>query len=103
MATIATFKVPKVVNEPNVTCFASSSCCCGPYRLMGSELTQARIAQHHYAKGSAQRAGLTAAIEGLQKKGALEVPLVIGGKEVRLVLFNILASASRSFEGKQAG
>ncbi|KAK3394771.1 Aldehyde/histidinol dehydrogenase [Podospora didyma] len=55
MSTIATFKIPKVVNEPN----------------------------HHYAKGSSQRDGLTAAIESLQKKGALEVPLVIGGKEVR--------------------
>ncbi|KXX80110.1 Delta-1-pyrroline-5-carboxylate dehydrogenase, mitochondrial [Madurella mycetomatis] len=55
MSTIAAFKIPKVANEPN----------------------------HHYAKGSAQRAGLTAAIESLQKKGALEVPLVIGGKEIR--------------------
>lgn len=55
MSTIATFKVPKVANEPN----------------------------QHYAKGSSQRAGLTAAIENLQKRGALEVPLVIGGKELR--------------------
>ncbi|KAK4453006.1 mitochondrial delta-1-pyrroline-5-carboxylate dehydrogenase [Podospora aff. communis PSN243] len=54
MSTFATFKIPKVVNEPN----------------------------HHYAKGSAQREGLTAAVETLQKKGALKVPLVIGGKEV---------------------
>ncbi|KAK0630152.1 Aldehyde/histidinol dehydrogenase [Bombardia bombarda] len=55
MSTFATFKVPKITNEAN----------------------------HHYAKGSDQRAGLTAAIEGLQKKGALEVPLVIGGKETK--------------------
>ncbi|KAK0703750.1 Aldehyde/histidinol dehydrogenase [Lasiosphaeria miniovina] len=55
MSTLATFKVPKVVNEPN----------------------------QHYANGSAQRAGLTAAIETLQKEGALEVPLVIGGKEIK--------------------
>ncbi|KAL2017540.1 hypothetical protein VTK56DRAFT_1974 [Thermocarpiscus australiensis] len=55
MSTLAAFKLPKVANEPN----------------------------HHYAKGSAQRAGLTAAIESLQKKGALEVPLVIGGKEIK--------------------
>jgi 1-pyrroline-5-carboxylate dehydrogenase len=40
--------------------------------------------QHHYARGSSQRAGLTAALEALQTKGALEVPLVVGGKEVRL-------------------
>ncbi|KAK0656512.1 Aldehyde/histidinol dehydrogenase [Cercophora newfieldiana] len=54
MATFAAFKIPKVANEPN----------------------------HHYAKGSAQREGLTAAVETLQKKGALKVPLVIGGKEI---------------------
>lgn len=55
MSTIATFKVPKVANEPN----------------------------HHYAKGSAQREGLTAAIQAFQKRGAFEVPLVIGGKEIK--------------------
>ncbi|KAK4229520.1 Aldehyde/histidinol dehydrogenase [Podospora fimiseda] len=55
MSTIASFKIPKVANEPN----------------------------HHYAKDSAQRKGLTSAIEGLQNKGALEVPLVIGGKEIK--------------------
>jgi len=54
MSTFAAFKVPSVANEPN----------------------------HHYAKGSSQRAGLTAAIESLQNKGALKVPLVIGGKEI---------------------
>ncbi|KAK5658698.1 hypothetical protein OQA88_1507 [Cercophora sp. LCS_1] len=55
MATIASFKIPKVTNEPN----------------------------HHYAKGSAQRAGLASAIDSLRKRGALEVPLVIGGKEIK--------------------
>ncbi|KAK3694092.1 Aldehyde/histidinol dehydrogenase [Podospora appendiculata] len=55
MSTFATFKVPKVANEPN----------------------------HHYAKDSPQRAGLTSAIESFQKKGALEVPLVISGREVK--------------------
>ncbi|KAK3902216.1 Aldehyde/histidinol dehydrogenase [Staphylotrichum tortipilum] len=54
MATIASFKIPKLVNEPN----------------------------HHYAKDSPQRAGLNAALEALQQKGALEVPLVIGGREI---------------------
>lgn len=38
--------------------------------------------QHHYAKGSAQREGLTAALERLQQKVPLEVPIVVGGKEV---------------------
>ncbi|KAI1661028.1 delta-1-pyrroline-5-carboxylate dehydrogenase 1 [Daldinia decipiens] len=52
---LATFKIPKVTNEPN----------------------------HIYAKGSAQRAGLLAAIETQQKKGTIEIPLVIGGKEVK--------------------
>ncbi|KAI1647838.1 delta-1-pyrroline-5-carboxylate dehydrogenase 1 [Daldinia loculata] len=52
---LATFKIPKVTNEPN----------------------------HIYAKGSAQRAGLIAAIETQQKKGPIEIPLVIGGKEVK--------------------
>ncbi|KAH6845247.1 Aldehyde/histidinol dehydrogenase [Chaetomium sp. MPI-CAGE-AT-0009] len=55
MSTIAAFKIPKVANEPN----------------------------QHYAKNSPQRAGLTSAIESLQKKGTLEVPLVVGGKEIR--------------------
>ncbi|KID88107.1 delta 1-pyrroline-5-carboxylate dehydrogenase [Metarhizium guizhouense ARSEF 977] len=49
MGTLATFKTPKVANEPN----------------------------HHYAKGSAQRQGLTAAIESFQKKLPIEVPVVV--------------------------
>ncbi|TGO26076.1 hypothetical protein BPAE_0066g00020 [Botrytis paeoniae] len=55
MATIASFKIPKVVNEPN----------------------------HHYAKGSAQRDGLYKALERLESKAPLEVPLVVGGKEIK--------------------
>ncbi|OAQ72806.1 delta-1-pyrroline-5-carboxylate dehydrogenase, mitochondrial precursor [Pochonia chlamydosporia 170] len=55
MGTLATFKTPKVANEPN----------------------------HHYAKGSAQRQGLTAAIESFQKKVPIEVPVVVGGKEIK--------------------
>ncbi|KAE8452365.1 hypothetical protein EG329_001065 [Mollisiaceae sp. DMI_Dod_QoI] len=55
MSTIASFKIPKVSNEPN----------------------------HHYAKGSAQREGLTAALEGFQKKAPIEVPIVVGGKELK--------------------
>ncbi|KAI1137901.1 delta-1-pyrroline-5-carboxylate dehydrogenase 1 [Hypoxylon sp. FL0543] len=52
--TLATFKIPKVSNEPN----------------------------HHYAKGSAQREGLLAAIEAQRKKGPIEIPLFVGGREV---------------------
>ena len=42
--------------------------------------------QHHYAKGSAQREGLTAALDGFQKRGPLEVPIVVGGKRVRDII-----------------
>ena len=38
--------------------------------------------QHHYAKDSAQRAGLMSAVQKLQSMTPLEVPLVIGGEEV---------------------
>ncbi|OTA91278.1 hypothetical protein M434DRAFT_397300 [Hypoxylon sp. CO27-5] len=55
MTALATFKIPKVSNEPN----------------------------HHYAKGSAQREGLLTAIAAQQKKGTIDIPLFIGGKEVR--------------------
>ncbi|KAI0841076.1 delta-1-pyrroline-5-carboxylate dehydrogenase 1 [Hypoxylon sp. FL0890] len=54
MTALATFKIPKVSNEPN----------------------------QHYAKGSAQREGLLAAVAAQQKKGAIKIPLFIGGKEV---------------------
>ncbi|KAK6221311.1 1-pyrroline-5-carboxylate dehydrogenase [Pestalotiopsis sp. IQ-011] len=55
LSNLAAFKVPKVLNEPN----------------------------HHYAKGSEQRKGLYAAVDTLQQKLPLEVPLVVGGKEVK--------------------
>ncbi|CAK7224831.1 1-pyrroline-5-carboxylate dehydrogenase [Sporothrix bragantina] len=55
MSSIATFKAPSVSNEPN----------------------------HFYAKGSEQRANLTAAVEKLKASGPIDVPLVIGGKEIR--------------------
>lgn len=52
---MASFKIPKVSNEPN----------------------------HHYAKGSAQREALLATVKKQQQKGTVEIPLVIGGKEVK--------------------
>ncbi|KFY72442.1 hypothetical protein V499_07401 [Pseudogymnoascus sp. VKM F-103] len=52
---LASFKIPKVTNEPN----------------------------HHYAKGSAQRAGLMSALKKFQSLTPLEVPLFIGGEEVK--------------------
>jgi 1-pyrroline-5-carboxylate dehydrogenase len=55
MATFAAFKTPKVANEPN----------------------------HHYEKGSSQRQKLLAACETWRSKGAIDVPVVVGGKEIR--------------------
>ncbi|KAK5987389.1 L-glutamate gamma-semialdehyde dehydrogenase [Cladobotryum mycophilum] len=55
LATLATFTPPTIKNEPN----------------------------HHYVKGSEQRQGLTAAIEKLQKQLPLQVPVVVGGKEIK--------------------
>ncbi|KAK0392274.1 hypothetical protein NLU13_1770 [Sarocladium strictum] len=54
IAQLARFKTPQVQNEPN----------------------------QHYAKGSAQREGLTAAVEKLKGKLPLQVPVVVGGKEI---------------------
>lgn len=55
MATIASFQIPTVNNEAN----------------------------HHYAKGSNDREQLAAALSALQSKAPIEVPLVVGGKEIR--------------------
>ncbi|KAJ4394380.1 1-pyrroline-5-carboxylate dehydrogenase [Gnomoniopsis smithogilvyi] len=52
---LATFKTPKVLNEPN----------------------------HHYAKGSAQRDGLLSTVQKLKSNGTVEVPIVVGGKEIK--------------------
>ncbi|KAI3318400.1 hypothetical protein HD806DRAFT_315338 [Xylariaceae sp. AK1471] len=52
---LATFKIPKVLNEPN----------------------------HHYTKNSAQREGLYSAVDRYRSRSAIEVPIVVGGKEVR--------------------
>ncbi|SPN97155.1 probable delta-1-pyrroline-5-carboxylate dehydrogenase, mitochondrial precursor [Cephalotrichum gorgonifer] len=54
-STIATFKIPSVSNEPN----------------------------HHYAKGSAQREGLTAALDRVRKLTPFEVPVVVGGAHIK--------------------
>ncbi|KAK1246988.1 hypothetical protein MKX08_000790 [Trichoderma sp. CBMAI-0020] len=55
MATLAAFRPPTITNEPN----------------------------QHYAKGSQQREGLTAAVEKLQQKLPLEVPVVVGGQQIK--------------------
>ncbi|KAL3428036.1 delta-1-pyrroline-5-carboxylate dehydrogenase [Phlyctema vagabunda] len=54
LSTFAAFKTPKVTNEPN----------------------------HHFTKGSTQRAGLTKALESFQKTTPVDVPIVVGGKEI---------------------
>jgi len=79
-STLASFKVPKVVNEPNVRLHSYNLPQVDRHQTADALTTVSK--QHHYAKGSAQRAGLTAAIESLRQKVPLEVPLVIGGKEV---------------------
>ncbi|MCJ1223550.1 1-pyrroline-5-carboxylate dehydrogenase [Toensbergia leucococca] len=55
MATIASFKVPKVENEAN----------------------------KHFAKGSTDRQELEAALKALTQQSPLEIPAVIGGKEIK--------------------
>ncbi|KAI9839958.1 MAG: hypothetical protein M1819_000150 [Sarea resinae] len=55
MSTIASFKIPKIQNEPN----------------------------KHYEKGSPDRAQLAAAVEALKAKAPLEVPIVVGGKDIK--------------------
>ncbi|KAI0206211.1 delta-1-pyrroline-5-carboxylate dehydrogenase 1 [Astrocystis sublimbata] len=54
-STLASFKIPKILNEPN----------------------------HHYTKNSAQRDGLYSAVERYRSNGAVEVPIVVGGKEIK--------------------
>ncbi|KAL2106106.1 hypothetical protein VUR80DRAFT_7297 [Thermomyces stellatus] len=54
-ASLATFRVPTINNDVN----------------------------HHYAKGSAQREGLTAAIERVRKQTPFEVPVVVGGSQIK--------------------
>lgn len=44
------------------------------------------ILQQHYAKGSVQRQNLTAAIERLQSKGPFQVPVVVNGSHVSIIL-----------------
>lgn len=58
MSTFASFRVPTINNEPN----------------------------HHYAKDSKERHGLQDALRRMQEGGPMKVPLVIAGKEVRLIL-----------------
>jgi 1-pyrroline-5-carboxylate dehydrogenase len=55
MSTLASFKIPHITNEPN----------------------------QHYEKGSKSRDSLAAAVAALQKRGAIEVPVVISGKEIK--------------------
>ncbi|KAI0404474.1 delta-1-pyrroline-5-carboxylate dehydrogenase 1 [Xylaria palmicola] len=54
-SSIAAFKIPKVLNEPN----------------------------QHYGKSSPQRIELYAAVDRLRSRGAIEVPIVVGGKEIK--------------------
>lgn len=75
MATIATYRVPKVENENNVGRQGRQSV--SYIRLMPC------LFQKHYAKGSPDRKALQAALIEAQRK-PLEVPKVIDGKEVSI-------------------
>jgi 1-pyrroline-5-carboxylate dehydrogenase len=44
------------------------------------------VLQQHYTKGSVDRKKLQDAIAALKKKGAVQVPLAIGGEHVSLAL-----------------
>ncbi|KAI9683162.1 MAG: 1-pyrroline-5-carboxylate dehydrogenase [Trizodia sp. TS-e1964] len=55
MATIASFAVPRLSNEPN----------------------------KHYAPHSEERKGLAAAVEALRKKAPLDIPIVVAGTEIK--------------------
>ncbi len=86
MATIATYKVPKVENENNVG------------RQEQQSMYQIRLMlclfQKHYAKGSPDRKALEAALHEARQT-TLEVPTVIDGKEV-----SIPESCARSEDAK---
>jgi hypothetical protein len=75
MASLATFKVPEITNEPNVRYRRS------PGAVTGNMLTRK---QQHYAAGSEQRARLQAALAAFRKTCPVDVPLVIGGQHVRV-------------------
>ncbi|TAQ87113.1 hypothetical protein B7494_g4556 [Chlorociboria aeruginascens] len=55
----------------------------GQYPKPPTFLLSQLLFSHHFAKGSAQRESLTAALEVFQKKAPLEVPIVVGGKEIK--------------------
>ena len=74
MTTLAAFKLPNIQNEPNVSPKA--------FRVMKPRMMLI-LAQKHYEKRSAEREGLTAAIEAFQRRAPLDIPLVLGGKSVR--------------------
>ena len=75
MATIATYKVPRVENENNVGRRRHQSMCY--IRLMPCHF------QKHYAKGSPDRKALEDALHKARQT-TLEVPTVIDGKEVSI-------------------
>lgn len=66
MSQLASFKVPTITNEPN----------------------------KHYAKGSPDRAALSAALEAFQKKAPLEIPVVVSGKSIKTASISTQANPS---------
>jgi 1-pyrroline-5-carboxylate dehydrogenase len=78
MAAMATFKVPAVTNEPNVR------------TAIGTALQLLTCGKQHFAKGSAERDALSAAVKVFKQKAPLQIPAVVGGKEVgaKMALYN---------------
>jgi 1-pyrroline-5-carboxylate dehydrogenase len=72
--TLASFKIPVVNNEPNVSQSFLSN---GTY-------ADGRY-QYHYTKGSVDRKKLQDAVAALKKQGTVQVPLVVAGEHVRLI------------------
>ncbi len=76
MASMASFKIPEIDNEPMVGS-ADGPCCLG---------ADSDALQRNYAPGSAERTGLEAALKKMQSQMPFEVPCVVDGKEVRMPL-----------------
>lgn len=77
-AQLAAFKVPVVDNEPLVTHDCLS--------LDVSDYCGSLVLQKAYAPGSPERAALQAAIAQMEQELPFEVPIIINGDSVRLVL-----------------
>ena len=91
MGSIASFKVPVVANEPNVSSDLDQDLSFSLIILL----------QKHYAKDSTDRQKLQDAIAALKNQAPLEVPLVVAGKEVRIVTEGFLLLLTNHHQDKR--